>query len=201
MVIMRSAVSGQLQTLFDVGVVAGLTDCQLLERFLARREKEAEPAFAALVTRHGPMVLNVCRSLLRNPHDAEDAFQVTFLVLARNAGSLRCPDRLGPWLYGVAHRTARQVKARDRRRRRREMNAAMFGTRPEVDGHDFTVEIGEEIEALHEEIQRLPAKYREAIVLCDLQGETHDEVARRLGRPVGTVSSRLSRARERLRGG
>jgi len=202
MVIMRSAVLGQLQTLFDVGVVAGLTDGQLLERFLARREGEAEPAFAALVARHGAMVLSVCRGLLGNPHDAEDAFQVTFLVLARNAGSLRCPDRLGPWLYGVAHRTARQVKVRERRRRRREMKVAMSGSRPAVDvgGHDFKLETREEIEALHEEIQRLPARYREAIVLCDLQGETHEEAARRLGRPVGTISARLSRARERLRG-
>src|ERR1700755_772121 len=103
MVIRRSSVVGQLQTLFDVGVVSGLTDGQLLERFVARREGEAEPAFAALVARYGPRVLGVCQGLLRNPHDAEDALQATFLILALKAGSLRKPNLLGPWLYGVAH--------------------------------------------------------------------------------------------------
>src|SRR5262245_48478780 len=100
---MRPGVASELEAIFDGGTVTGLTDGQLLERFGAHRAEEAEPAFAALVARHGPMVLGVCRGLLRNTHDAEDAFQATFLVLARKAGALRRPDLLGPWLHGVAH--------------------------------------------------------------------------------------------------
>ncbi|WP_406695574.1 sigma-70 family RNA polymerase sigma factor [Singulisphaera sp. Ch08] len=191
-----------LKTLFGGGAVAGLTDGQLLERFATRRGKDAELAFTALVTRHGPMVLNVCRGLLRNSHDAEDAFQAAFLVLARKAGSLRQPELVGPWLHGVAHRTARQVKSGNERRRRREAEAAMSGTRVTGDagGRELMPSVREEIETLHEEIDRLPERYRTAIVLCDLQGLTHEEAARRLGRPVGTVSARISRARDRLRG-
>jgi len=190
------------QVLFSGGAIAGLTDAQLLERFTNRRGEEAELAFAGVVARHGPMVLGVCRGLLRNTHDAEDAFQATFLVLARKAASLRRPDLVGPWLYGVAHRSARQVRAGNERRRRREAEAAMSRSLSGVDTGDdeFKPATSEEIETLHEEIERLPNRYRVPVVLCDLQGLTHEEAARRLGRPVGTVSARLSRARERLRG-
>jgi DNA-directed RNA polymerase specialized sigma24 family protein len=107
---MRPKVASELQAIFDGGTVAGLTDGQLLDRFAARRAKEAEPAFTALVARYGPMVLGVCQQLLSNTHDAEDAFQATFLVLARKAGRLRQPELLGPWLHRVAHRTARRLK-------------------------------------------------------------------------------------------
>jgi RNA polymerase sigma factor (sigma-70 family) len=198
---MRSGVANELRAIINGGTVAGLTDGQLLERFAGRRGEEAEPAFTALVTRHGPLVFGVCQSLLRNPHDAEDAFQATFLVLARKAGSLRQPDLLGPWLHGVAHRTARRLKDKNSRRRRHEAEAAMSGVLASnnPNRHESGQPNRDEIEALHQEIERLPQRYRTAIVLCDLQGLTHEEAARRLGRRVGTVSSQLSRARERLR--
>jgi RNA polymerase sigma factor (sigma-70 family) len=195
----RSGVARQIQTLFEGGTVTGLTDGQLLERFAARRGQEAEPAFAALVARHGPMVLSVCRGLLGNSHDAEDAFQATFLVLAHKAGTLRRPDLLGPWLHGVAHHTARRLKDKNVRRLRHEAEAAMAGPGPSGEGGADRLATREEIEALHEEVERLPERYRVAVVLCDLQGLTHEEAARRLGRPVGTISARVSRARERLR--
>ncbi len=100
----------QLGSLFEGGSVAGLSDRQLIERFLTRRDAAGEAAFAALVARHGPMVLDVCRQLLGDRHHAEDAFQAVFLVLARKAGSIRDPDLLGNWLYGVALRTARKAE-------------------------------------------------------------------------------------------
>jgi RNA polymerase sigma factor (sigma-70 family) len=198
---MRTGVANELRAIIDGGTVAGLTDGQLLERFSARRGEEAEPAFTALVRRHGPLVFGVCQSMLRNPHDAEDAFQATFLVLARKAGSLRQPDLLGPWLHGVAHRTARRLKDKNARRKRHEAEAAMSGALPSSNpSRHQSVQVNrDEIEALHQEIDRLPQRYRTAIVLCDLQGLTHEEAARRLGRRVGTISSQLSRARERLR--
>jgi RNA polymerase sigma factor (sigma-70 family) len=199
---MRSGVASELQAIFDGRTVGGLTDGQLLERFATSRAEDAEPAFAALVARHGPMVFGVCQSLLRNTHDAEDAFQATFLVLARKAGALWRHELLGPWLYGVAHHTARRLKDKNARRRRREAEAAMsvatYAGWP--DRHEPRQANRDEIEALHEEIARLPQKYRTAIVLCHLQGLTHEEASRQLRRPVGTISARLSRARERLRG-
>ena len=121
---MAHAASGfvvrQIGSLFDGGSVAGLSDRQLLERFVARRDAAAETAFAALVARHGPMVLHVCRQLLGDHQHAEDAFQAVFLVLARRARSVRDPDRLSNWLYGVALRTARKARVRLARRRKNE---------------------------------------------------------------------------------
>jgi RNA polymerase sigma factor (sigma-70 family) len=148
------------------------------------------------------MVLGACRGLLKNPHDAEDAFQATFLTLARKAGSLRRPELLGPWLHGVACHTARRLRDKDARRRRHEAEASMSrATHSDgADRHDTRPADPDEIEALHEEIARLPEKYRTEIVLCDLQGLTHREAGHRLGRPAGTIAARLSRARERLRG-
>ena len=108
------------QTLFGAGTAAGLTDGQLLERFAGGREKEGEAAFAALVSRHGPMVRRACRSLIADPNDADDAFQATFLVLARKAGMIRRPELLGNWLYGTAHRAARTLRTRAARRRKHE---------------------------------------------------------------------------------
>src|SRR5580693_752932 len=110
----------QLGTLFEGGSAAGLSDRQLLERFATARDEAGEAAFAALVARHGPMVLGVCRQLLGDRHEAEDAFQAVFLVLARRSPSLREPDLLGNWLYGVALRTARKARGRLARRRRTE---------------------------------------------------------------------------------
>jgi RNA polymerase sigma factor (sigma-70 family) len=169
---------------------AGLTDGELLERFLARRDGDA---FAALVGRHGPMVLAVCRRVLRNEADAEDAFQAVFLVLIRKAATIRPRGLVGNWLYGVSHTTA--LKARDLRARRsaREREAAAR-PRPEVaaetwnDGHAL----------LHQELRALPDKYRAAIVLCDLEGEPIKEAARRLGCPAGTLGARLTRGRSLL---
>src|SRR4051794_18800634 len=103
---------------------AGVSDCQLLARFTGHRDERAERAFAALVRRHGPMVLHVCRQILGDRHTAEDAFQATFLILARRAGSIRQPELVGHWLYGVALRIAREARLRDHRRRLRESSRA-----------------------------------------------------------------------------
>src|SRR6516225_2544619 len=99
-----AALSRDIQTLFEDGTAVGLTDRQLLDRFAGRRDPAAEAAFEALVRRHGPMVLRVCRNILPDPNDAQDAFQATFLVLVRRCGALRGLDSLGGWLYGVACR-------------------------------------------------------------------------------------------------
>ncbi len=188
------AVLRQLRTLFNVGTVRDLTDGQLLERFATDRDDAAELAFAALVERHGPMVRRVCRGVLADPHDTQDAFQATFLVLVRKARALWVRDSLGPWLHQVAYRTASCARSSAARRRRHERGAA----RPEAAG---LVEPADELERLlHQEIDRLPERYRAPVVLCDLEGHTHEQAARDLGWPVGTVKSRLSRGRERLRG-
>ena len=188
------AVLRQLRTLFNVGTVRELTDGQLLERFATDRDDAAELAFAVLVERHGPMVQRVCRGVLADPHDTQDAFQATFLVLVRKARALWVRDSLGPWLHQVAYRTASCARSSAARRRRHERGAA----RPESAG---LVEPAAELERLlHHEIDRLPERYRAPLVLCDLEGHTHEQAARDLGWPVGTVKSRLSRGRERLRG-
>jgi RNA polymerase sigma factor (sigma-70 family) len=184
-----------LETLFRLGTVGGLNDEQLLEQFLARRGEDAELAFAAVVERHGPMVLRVCRRILADPNDAEDAFQVTFLVLARKARSIARRGLLANWLYGVAVRTARELRKGVIRRRAREarMRAALRT-------HAMPDQPDDELRAaLDEELCRLPDSFRAPVVLCDLEGKTHKEAAEILGWPVGTVSSRLVRARERLR--
>ena len=190
---MNGAVLGQLRTLFNVGTVRDLTDGQLLERFATDRGDSAEQAFAVLVDRHGPMVLRVCRSVLNNPHDTQDAFQATFLVLVRKARGLWVRDSLGPWLHQVAYRTASCARSAAARRRRHERRAAISIDAARAESLD-------ELEGvLHEEINRLPERYRAPVVVCDLEGRTHDQAARHLGWPVGTVKSRLSRGRERLR--
>ena len=169
----KGAPSGQIQILRGPGVIAGMPDQQLLERFTARQDESAELAFVELVRRHGPLVLGACRQLLRDPHDAEDAFQATFLVLARRAGSIRQPELLAHWLYGVAIRVARKAKSLNERRERHEgREVAMWDAEPIGDPgrHEFRLVRGEEVEALHEELARLPEKYRLPIVLCDLGG-------------------------------
>jgi RNA polymerase sigma factor (sigma-70 family) len=148
------------------------------------------------------MVLGVCRHLLGDVHDAEAAFQATFLVLARKAGSLRDPERLAPWLYGVARRISLRAKGRRDRRRLAETQHEPAehdepGTEPGEDQR--RLEQHEQAEAIHEEIGRLPDAYRAVVVLCYLEGLSHESAARRLGWPVGSVSVRLMRARERLR--
>ncbi len=166
------------------------TDAQLLSRFVAGRD---EAAFAALVRRHGPMVLGVCRRLLRNPHDAEDAFQATFLVLVRRAGSVRKREAVGSWLYGVAHRTAREVRAVLARRRGHEVQVEAL-PQPAV----LDPEVADWRPLLDRELFNLPEKYRAPLLLCDLQGKCRKEVARELGLPEGTLSSRLATARQLL---
>jgi len=179
-----------------------MNDGQLLARFTERRDELAEIAFAALVRRHGPMVLRVCQQVLGDRHTAEDAFQATFLVLARRADSIRRPELLGNWLYGVALRTAREARLRDHRRRQRESpRAEGNGAEPidELGRPDLSMVCREEFEALHEEVSQLPEKYRAPVVLCELEGLTYQEAAQRLRCPVGTIGVRLRRARERLR--
>jgi RNA polymerase sigma factor (sigma-70 family) len=167
-------------------------DRELLERFLHHRDGAA---FAALVRRHGPMVLGVCRRVLRDHHAAEDCLQATFLVLAHKAGSLQRPEALGPWLHGVASRTARKARARALRRRAVERRA----------GATEAVEAPDELTwrelrpVLDEAVAALPEQFRLPFVLHYLQGVTVTEVARQLGWPRGTVATRLARARERLR--
>jgi RNA polymerase sigma factor (sigma-70 family) len=164
----------------------------LLERFAAQRDPEA---FRVLVERHGPLVLGVCRRWLFEPHDVEDAFQATFLVLVRRAGTLRDRDRLGPWLHGVAYRIARRTRAHAARRQAREEPwVDRPGAAPLSDADRRELRA-----VLDEEIDRLPEKYRGPVVLCYLEGQSCEETARRLGCPVGTVKVRLHRARERLR--
>jgi RNA polymerase sigma factor (sigma-70 family) len=169
-----------------------LSDGQLLEWFVSQRE---EGAFAALVRRHGPMVLSVCRRVLRNSHDAEDAFQATFLVLAEKAPRLRQPELLANWLYGVAYRTA--LHARQRASRRSECEREM-ATLP-VSKSDPEMESRELRRVLDEELEGLPEKFRAPLVLCYLEGMTNEEAARMLGWPSGSMSYRLARGRELLR--
>jgi RNA polymerase sigma factor (sigma-70 family) len=183
------------QMLFHVGQVGDLSDARLLEQFAKREGEAAELAFAALVARHGPMVLRVCRSILLDPHDAEDAFQVVFLVLARMAQRLWVRHSLGPWLHGVAVRTACCARTAARRRRAHESKAAAErATEVKEPVHD---DIGT---LVHEEVGKLPERFRAAVVLCDLEGLTQEQAAERLGCRLGTLQSRLARGRARLRG-
>ena len=186
----------QLETLFRLGTLGGVTDAQLLERFLAHRGEDVEAAFAAVVERHGPMVLRVCRRILADPNDAEDAFQVTFLVLARKARSIArraLPGQLALWRRGPfgpggpeERRPAAGTRGAD----------ARHATRPVTSRRG----LGELRCVIDEELSRLPDSFRDTVVLCDLEGKTHKEAAAILGVPVGTVSSRLVRARDLLRG-
>jgi RNA polymerase sigma factor (sigma-70 family) len=189
-----SAVRKHLQVLFTAGAVGDLTDGELLERFVMRRD---QGAFEVLVERHGPMVLRVCRGVLADRHDAQDAFQATFLVLVRRAGSVRRRDSVASWLFGVAGRVAARARADAARRRRHEREAAAMSTRSDGGEGEDRPDPGP---VLHEEVARLPEKYREAVVLCYLEGHTYEAAARRLRRPVGTIKVRLSRARDLLRG-
>jgi RNA polymerase sigma factor (sigma-70 family) len=166
----------------------GTTDGELLSRYLERRD---QAAFEALLARHGPMVLGVCRRILANPADAEDAFQATFLVLVRKASSVVPRDLVGNWLYGVAYRTATSAKAMNARRRAKERAAV----KPEARAEEVWADVRP---VLDEELSRLPDKYRVPVVLCDLEGATRREAARRLGWPEGTLSTRLRAGRGRL---
>ncbi len=170
------------------GPANGITDRQLLERFLATRE---EAAFEALVRRHGPMILGVCRRVLDHQQDAEDAYQATFLVLASKASSVLQHETLANWLYGVAYRTAQKARVAASRRRVKEKHMARPEAFHEADWQDLRP-------VLDQELNSLPDKYREPLVLCDLQEMTRKAAADQLGWPEGTLSGRLSRGRELL---
>ncbi len=168
-----------------------LGDADLLDRFINRHD---ETAFAALLKRHGPMVLGVCRRILGNPQDAEDAFQATFLVLARRASSVKPRETVGNWLYGVAFRTALQARAKIQRRCAHEKQVHEMSEPEERQPsccHDL-------LSLLDRELNRLPDKYRLPVVLCDLEGRSRKEVARQLAIPEGTLSSRLATAHKKL---
>ena len=190
-------VLGYVRALFSGAAVSGMGDAQLLERYRARGDDEAaEHAFAALVHRHGPMVLRACLAVTRDRADAEDAFQATFLVLARRARCLWVRDSLGPWLHAVAVRVASDAQdAADRRRRHERRYAEMAATIAPAGADDGDLRV-----LLHEEVARLPQKLRAPVVLCDLGGLTHEQAAGQLGWPVGTLKTRLTGARKRLRG-
>src|SRR5580704_17015293 len=155
---------------------ADLTDGQLLECFVSRRETAA---LEALVRRHGPIVWGVCRRILRNHHDAEDAFQATFLVLVRKAASVTPREMVGNWLYGVAHQTALKARATGAKRRARERQVVdMPETAAKEQDSAYDLQT-----VLDQELSHLPDKYRVAIVLCDLEGTTRKEAARQLDLP------------------
>ena len=171
-----------------LGDDGGMTDGQLLESFLATRD---EAAFDVLLQRHGRMVLGVCERILHNPHDVDDAFQATFLVLVRKAAALLSRQTVGDWLYGVAYNTALKARAAAGKRQVMERRAGEMSKQgPPAD--DIW---GEVKPLLDRELNRLPDKYRRPIVLCDLEGKTRKAAAEQLGWPEGTVSGRLARAR------
>jgi RNA polymerase sigma factor (sigma-70 family) len=167
---------------------AGRLDGDLVKRYVTRHD---EAAFETLVRRHGPMVLGVCRRVLRNQHDAEDAFQATFLVLVRKAATLRSPAMIGNWLFGVAHRTAWHARKCAAKRRAKEAEVIAPTEMPDHAWADLRP-------VLDEELARLADKYRTLLVLCDLEGRTRKEAAALLGIPEGTVATRLTQARAML---
>ncbi len=180
----------QIRTLYELGTLGGLTDGQLLELFLTRSGADAEDAFAALVHRHGPMVLGVCRRMLSSSHDAEDAFQATFLILARRAAAIGRQERLANWLYGVAVRTAKEGRrraAREQARERRAMERTHVESEPAGEWDDLAA-------ILDEELSRLPDRYRTALVTCELEGKSRREAAQQLGLSEGTLSTHLRAA-------
>jgi RNA polymerase sigma factor (sigma-70 family) len=180
----------RLRTLIGMSGGDALADGQLLERFAVNRD---EAAFELLVRRHGPLVWNVCQRILGNSTDSDDAFQAVFLVLVRKAAGLDRRGPLAPWLYGVASRVA--LRARTQRQQRREREQQVVPNYPQATDPD----VGELRALLDEELSRLPAKYRSALVLCDLEGRTHEEAARQLSWPLGTLKCRVQRGREQLR--
>jgi RNA polymerase sigma factor (sigma-70 family) len=188
-----------VHTLFDSGTAAGLSDRQLLERFTARRDPAAETAFEVLVVRHGPMVLRICRNTLADANDVDDAFQATFLVLVKRGHSIRRLESVGSWLFGVATRVAARARVEAARRRAAERRAA-FRVVEAVGSRESNEPEGPEFgPAIQAEVRRLPEKYRSVVVLCYWQGLTQEQAAAQLGCPLGTVRSRLARAKALVR--
>jgi len=196
-----AALIHQLERLFGQGTSIGSTEGELLERFVTGRD---EAAFEALVARHGPMVLGVCRQMLDDPNDVDDAFQATFLILVRKAGTLRQRDLLGNWLYGVAHRVAARARSLSARRMAgvasgHDLAEALTAAKCRHNADLNQATLREQGPWLHQEVSHLPERYRIPIVLCYFEGLTHDEAASRLGWPLGTVKGRLARAKDLLR--
>lgn len=192
----RASTRRDLRHLFTAGTAAGLTDEELLGRLGDGRGDIVEAALAALLDRHGPMVWATCLRVVGNHHAAEDAFQATFLALVRRGSTLRARESVGPWLHAVATRIALKSRRGSARRLARERRAAV----PETMEAERSPAAIDDLGALvHQEVARLPRKYREPVVLCYFEGRTHDETAISLGWPVGTVRGRLARARDLLR--
>jgi HlyD family secretion protein len=191
--------ANDLETLFAAGALGRLPDQELLMLFLMREDASAsDAAFSALVTRHGPMVLGACRRMLGDEHLAADAYQAVFLILARKARSVRVDVSLGRWLYGVSVRVASRARAVAGKERGWLTSLDRFDRAGAADPSDACQR--DELRAvIDDEISRLPSRYRLPVVLCYLEGMTREQAARRLRCPVGTLESRLHRARERLR--
>jgi RNA polymerase sigma factor (sigma-70 family) len=187
----KGTVLKQLRSLFAHGSIGGLSDGQLLEQFATRRD---EDAFAALVDRHGPMVVRLCRQVIGDEHEAQDAAQAAFLVLARRAGSIRRQDSLASWLYRVARRIAVRARGVAARRRETEWSVSMTADQLADDSGPSVPQT-----ELYEELDRLAERYRAPLVLCYLEGMTHEQAAQQLRCPVRTVETRLVRGRARLR--
>jgi RNA polymerase sigma factor (sigma-70 family) len=187
-----SEVVRQLRRLAGLRPAAALSDSHLLERFLTQKD---ETAFETLLARHGPMVLGVCRSLLSDVHEAEDAFAATFLVFVRKAASIGRRELLGNWLYGVAHRVALRARANAVRRRAQERGSIEMLAANSSD----EIAARERARVVHEELNLLPARYRAPLILSYLEGKTQEEVAQELDCTPGAVRGRLERGRERLR--
>ena len=193
-----AALLREIQSLFDVGTAAGLSDRQLLERFVGCRDSSAEAAFEVLILRHGPMVMRVCSNWLHDPNDAQDAFQATFLVLVRRISAVHHLESIGGWLYGVANRVAARARVEAARRNVAEGRAASRVVEALVPDSSAGTDQQEFGPIVHDEVRRLPEKYRAAVVLCYWEGLTQEQAAAQLAIPLGTVRSRLARARELL---
>jgi polysaccharide biosynthesis/export protein len=186
-----------LHALFEAGTAGGLSDGQLLERFASRRDASSEAAFEVLVQRHGPMVWRVCQIALPDKTEVQDAFQATFLVLVRRCRSIRRLDSVGSWLFGVASRVAARSRVEAARRRSAEQRGGLRLARF-VDPVEIDSERDSLGPAVQQEVQRLPEKFRAVVLLCYWDGLTQEKAAERLGCPLGTVRSRLARARKLL---
>ncbi len=193
---MSGSLSGRVHRLFNIGAIGTMSDAQLLDRFVARRDEAAEAAFEELVSRHGPMVLRVCRGVLHDEHDAEDAFQAVFLVLANRARTICRTASVASWLFGVAHRVASRGKRSAARRRALNQRVAE-GT----SDSDLPAENDSDGEMLHEEINGLPERLRAPIILCYLQGLTYAASAHQLGLSEMAVRGRLARRARDCAGG
>ncbi len=169
-----------------------MTDLELLELFVTEND---QASFRVLVVRHGPSVLRVCRRVLQDPHEVEDAFQATFLVLIRKAPTISRPEALGSWLFGVAYRVSMRARRGVARRRKHE------GRRAEMDMSSGAMDQpwDDLAHVVREELERLPEPYRAPLELCYLRGQSHEEAACELGWPLGTLKVRLVRGRKRLR--